>query len=55
VYRLAIGLRWHVVLGAIRVALDPAATRVRGMRPDEPRAESVGQLVALARYLLRAA
>jgi hypothetical protein len=54
-YRLALGLRWHVVLGAITAWLDPAVRRIRGSRPAEPRAESLRQLVALARHLLDAA
>ncbi|MFL5650167.1 MAG: hypothetical protein ACJ777_02720 [Chloroflexota bacterium] len=51
-YRLALGLRWHVVLGTISAALDPTTTRIRGSRPTEPRSESLAHLVVLARYLL---
>ncbi|MFL5756636.1 MAG: phosphotransferase [Chloroflexota bacterium] len=51
-YRLAVGLRWHVVLGAIRNWLDATASRVRGSRPDESRAESLRHLVPLARHIL---
>jgi hypothetical protein len=53
-YRLALGLRWHVVLGTIRAGLDPTTTRIRGSRPAEPRSESLAHLVVLARYLLAA-
>jgi hypothetical protein len=51
-YDLAIGLRWHVVLGAIRTWLDPGVTRIRGSRPDEPRDVSLPHLVAVARHIL---
>jgi hypothetical protein len=51
-YRLALGLRWHVVLGTIRSWLDPASIRMRGSRPEEPRAESLRHLIALSRHLL---
>ncbi len=54
-YRLALGLRWHVVLGTITAWLDPTVTRIRGSRPTEPREESLRHLVALARHLLDAA
>jgi hypothetical protein len=53
-YRLALGLRWHVVIGAIGTALDPAIKRIRGSRPDEPRAEGLRHLLSVARHLLRA-
>jgi Phosphotransferase enzyme family len=53
-YRLALGLRWHVVIGAIGTALDPAITRIRGSRPNEPRDESVRHLLAVAHHLLDA-
>ena len=53
-YRLALGLRWHVVLGTISASLDPSIARIRGSRPNEPRAESLAHLVVLARYLLEA-
>jgi thiamine kinase-like enzyme len=51
-YRLAMGLRWHVVLGTITAWLDPTATGMRGSLPEEPRAESLRHLVALSRHLL---
>ena len=54
-YRLAVGLRWHVVLGAVRVSLDPDATRIRGSRPLEARADGLRHLIAVARYILDAA
>jgi hypothetical protein len=54
-YRLALGLRWHVVLGVVRTLLDPAATRVRGSIPDESRAESLRHMTILARHLLASA
>lgn len=54
-YRLSLGLRWHVVLGTLRVLLDPSATRVRGSRPDESRAESLHHMTILARHLLASA
>lgn len=53
-YRLALGLRWHTVLGTIGAWLDPSSTRIRGSRPDEPRAESLQHLLALSRHLLDA-
>lgn len=53
-YRLALGLRWHVVIGAIRTALDPTITRIRGSRPNEPREDGLRHLLAVARYLLDA-
>ena len=53
-YRLALGLRWHVVIGAIGTALDPAITRIRGSRPDKPRAEGLRHLLAVARHILKA-
>ena len=53
-YRLALGLRWHVVIGAIGTALDRTITRIRGSRPDEPREESLRHLLAVARHLLDA-
>jgi Phosphotransferase enzyme family len=54
-YRLALGLRWHVVLGTIRAWFDPTLSRMRGSRPSEPRAKSLTHLVPLARHLLDAA
>jgi hypothetical protein len=53
-YRLALGLRWHVVLGVIGTWLDPGAWRVRGSRPSEPREESLRHLLPLARHILAA-
>jgi phosphotransferase family enzyme len=54
-YRLALGLRWHVVIGAIRTALDPTITRIRGSRPNEPRVDGLRHLLAVARRILEAA
>ena len=54
-YRLAIGLRWHVVLGALEAWLDPTSWGMRGSRRDEPRAEALRHLVELTRYILRTA
>ena len=51
-YRLALGLRWHVVIGAIGTALDPNASRIRGSRPKETREEGLTHLLAVARHLL---
>lgn len=51
-YRLAVGLRWHVVLGTISAWLDPNASRIRGSRPTEPRAESLRHLTALSRQII---
>ena len=53
-YRLALGLRWHVVIGAIGSALDPSVSRIRGSRPRESREEGLRHLLALARHLLAA-
>lgn len=53
-YRLAAGLRWHVVLGTIATWLDPQATRIRGSRPTEPREESLRHLTELSRQILHA-
>ena len=53
-YRLALGLRWHVVLGTLTAFLDPDATRIRGSRPTEPREESLRHMAILARHLLAA-
>jgi hypothetical protein len=53
-YRLALGLRWHVVIGAISAALDPTVTRIRGSRPHESRDEGLRHLLAVARHLLDA-
>ena len=53
-YRLALGLRWHVVLGTIGAWLDPGSTRIRGSRPQEQRAESLRHLVAVSRHILDA-
>jgi len=54
-YRLALGLRWHVVIGSIQTALDPSITRIRGSRPGESREEGLRHLLAVARHLLDAA
>jgi hypothetical protein len=51
-YRLAVGLRWHVVLGTIRARLDPTSQGMRGSRPDEPRIESLRHLLGLSRHIL---
>jgi len=54
-YRLAVGLRWHVVLGTIRAWLDPTMRGMRGSRRGEPRADGLRNLVALSRHILDAA
>jgi hypothetical protein len=51
-YRLAVGLRWHVVLGTIRAWLDPTSHGMRGSRPDEPRMESLRHLLGLSHHIL---
>jgi hypothetical protein len=51
-YRLAIGLRWHVVLGAIGSWLDPTSWGMRGSRRDEPRDEALRHLIVLTRHIL---
>jgi hypothetical protein len=51
-YRLAVGLRWHVVLGTIRAGVDPEHWGMRGSRRSEPRAEALRHLVALSRHIL---
>ena len=51
-YALALGLRWHVVLGTIETAMDPTASRLRGSRPGEPRAEGLRHFVAVTRHIL---
>jgi hypothetical protein len=53
-YRLAVGLRWHTVLGTIRSWLDPTSIGMRGSLPGEPRAEALRHLVALSRHILDA-
>ncbi len=53
-YRLALGLRWHVVLGTIGTWLDPTVSRMRGSRPEEPRAEGLRHIVAVSRHLVAA-
>ena len=53
-YRLALGLRWHTVLGTISAWLDPTSTGMRGSLPSEPRAEALRHLVALSRHILDA-
>jgi hypothetical protein len=54
-YQLALGLRWHVVLGTIQAWADPVMVGMRGGRPDESRTESLRHLIALSRHLLDAA
>jgi hypothetical protein len=54
-YRLALGLRWHVVLGTISAWLDPTVDRIRGSRPAGPRTKGLRHLVQLSRHLLAAA
>jgi hypothetical protein len=51
-YGLAVGLRWHVVLGTISSALDPRSWGFRGSRREEPRAEGLRHLIAVSRYIL---
>jgi hypothetical protein len=51
-YGLAIGLRWHVVLGALGSWLDPRSWGMRGSRREEPRPEALRHLIALTRYIL---
>jgi len=51
-YQLALGLRWHVVLGTVQAWLDPAIARIRGSRPDESRTQGVNHLIALSKHLL---
>ncbi|MDQ3870943.1 MAG: aminoglycoside phosphotransferase family protein [Chloroflexota bacterium] len=51
-YRLAVGLRWHVVLGTIRSSIDANYPSFRGSRRDEPREEALRHLLALSRYIL---
>ena len=53
-YRLALGLRWHVVLGTLTAFLDPEVTGIRGSRPAEPREEALRHMAILARHLLAA-
>ncbi len=53
-YRLAVGLRWHVVLGTIGAWLDPTVLGMRGSRRDESRAEGLRHLVAVSRHILAA-
>jgi Ser/Thr protein kinase RdoA (MazF antagonist) len=53
-YRLALGLRWHVVLGTIRSWSDPTSVGMRGSRPEETRNEALRHLVVLSRHLLGA-
>jgi hypothetical protein len=53
-YRLALGLRWHVVRGTIEAWLDPACWGMRGSRRDEPRAEGLRHLVGVSRHILDA-
>ncbi|GAB2614911.1 phosphotransferase [Kribbella endophytica] len=51
-FRLAVGLRWHVVLGTIEAWLDPNVRRIRGSRPSEPREESLSHLISLCHRIL---
>jgi hypothetical protein len=51
-YRLAVGLRWHVVLGTIRSLLDRSSPGFRGSRRDEPRAEASRHLIGVSRHIL---
>jgi len=51
-YALAVGLRWHVVLGTIRSALHPGSPAARGSRPDESRPEALRHLVTVSRHIL---
>jgi thiamine kinase-like enzyme len=53
-YRLALGLRWHVVLGTLTAFLDRQVTGIRGSRPTEPRDEGLRHMAILARHLLAA-
>jgi hypothetical protein len=53
-YRLALGLRWHVVLGTLTAFLDRAVTGIRGSRPTEPRHEALRHMAILSRHLLDA-
>ena len=54
-YGLALGLRWHVVLGTLAAFLDPETTGIRGSRPTEPRDEALRHMAILSRHLLEAA
>ena len=54
-YRLALGLRWHVVLGTVQAWLDPTITKMRGSRPGESRTEGLHHLMVLSRHLLESA
>jgi len=54
-YGLALGLRWHVVLGTLTAYLDPDVTGIRGSRPAEPREDALRHMAILARHLLEAA
>ena len=51
-YRLAVGLRWHVVLGTISALVRPESAGFRGSRPAESRAEAMRHLVELSRHIL---
>ncbi len=52
-YRLAVGLRWHVVLGTIRATLDPTSWGMRGSHRTEPRAEALRHLLGLSHHILK--
>lgn len=54
-YAIAVGLRWHVVLGTIRSWLDPKSAAFRGSALDEPRTEALRHLVALSRHIVERA
>ena len=51
-YRLAVGLRWHVVLGTIRAWLDPRSGAMRGSRRGEAGEDALRHLLVLTRHLL---
>jgi hypothetical protein len=53
-YRLALGLRWHVVLGLLTAFLDPEVSGIRGSRPTEPRDDALRHMAILSRHLLAA-
>ena len=53
-YRLALGLRWHVVRGTVETWLDPTAWGMRGSRRGEPRTEALRHLVGVSRHILDA-
>ena len=51
-YRLALGLRWHVVLGTVGSWLDPASWGFRGSRRDEPRDEGLRHMIGVSGHIL---